>query len=102
MKNNINLLHINNKLSFRFVIKQEIADLKKVSHFRNTKAQHKWTSKNAKHMRNTKRNCFSLLSASPRNDKQCFANQTNRCPAGFATRSELFRDSAHINKTSAK
>ena len=27
--------------------------------------------------------------------KQCFANQTNRCPAGFASRSELFRDSAH-------
>ena len=51
-------------------------------------------------MRNTKRNCFSHSSASPQKDKQCFAkqcfaNQTNRCPAGFASRSELFRYSAH-------
>ena len=40
--------------------------------------------KNAKKMLNTKQNCFSYSSASPRNDKQCsakqcFANQANRC-----------------------
>ena len=56
-------------------------------------------SKNAKQMRNTKQNCFSHSSASPRNDKQCsakqcFANQTNRCLVGFASRSDLFLDNA--------
>ena len=61
-----------------------------------SKAQRKRTLKNAKQMQNTKRSCFSHSSASPRNDKQrfdkhCFANQTNRCPAGFASRCELFR-----------
>ena len=59
--------------------------------------------KNAKQMRNTKQNCFSHSSASPRNDKQCsakqcFANQTNRCLAGFASRSDLFRDNARSVK----
>ena len=54
-------------------------------------------------MRNTKQNCFSHSSASPRNDKQCsakqcFANQTNRCLAGFASRSDLFRDNARLTK----
>ena len=34
--------------------------------------------------------------ASPRNDKQCFANQTNRCLAGFASRGDLFRDNARL------
>ena len=56
-------------------------------------------SKNAKQMQNTKQNCFSHSFASPRNDKQCsakqcFANQTTRCPAGFVSRSDLFRDNA--------
>ena len=42
-------------------------------------------------------------SASPRNNKQCsakqcFANQTNRCLAGFASRSDLFRDNAQLTK----
>ena len=54
-------------------------------------------------MWNTKQNCFSHSSASPRNDKQCsakqcFANQTNRCLAGFASRSDLFRDNARLTK----
>ena len=61
------------------------------------------SKKNAKQMRNTKENCFSHSSASPRNDKQCFAkqcfaNQTNRCLAGFASRSDLFRDKARLTK----
>ena len=30
--------------------------------------------------------------------KQCFANQTSRCPAGFASRSDLFRDKARLTK----
>ena len=52
------------------------------------KGRHKRESKNAKQMRNTKQNCFSHSSASPRNDKQCsakqcFANQTKRCLAAF-------------------
>ena len=60
-------------------------------------------SQNAKQMRNTKQNCFSHSSASPRNDKQCsakqcFANQTNRCLAGFASRSDLFRNNARLTK----
>ena len=60
-------------------------------------------SKNAKQMRNMKQNCFSHSSASPRNDKQCsakqcFANQTKRCLAGFASRSDLFRDNARLTK----
>ena len=68
-----------------------------------TKGRHKRESKNAKQMRNTKQNCFSHSSASPRNDKQCsakqcFANQTNRCLAGFASRSDLFRDNARLTK----
>ena len=59
--------------------------------------------KTLKKMRNTKQNCFSHSSASPRNDKQCsakqcFANQTNRCLAGFASRSDLFRDNARLTK----
>ena len=63
--------------------------------------------KNAKQMRNTKQNCFSCSSASPSNDKQCsakqcFANQTNRCLAGFAYRSDLFRDNARLTKQSSK
>ena len=67
------------------------------------KGRHKRESKNAKQMRNTKQNCFSHSSASPRNDKQCsakqcFANQTNRCLAGFASRSDLFRDNARLTK----
>ena len=67
------------------------------------KGRHKRESKNAKQMRNTKQNCFSNSSASPRNDKQCsakqcFANQTNRCLAGFASRSDLFRDKARLTK----
>ena len=67
------------------------------------KGRHKRESKNAKQMRNTKQNCFSHSSASPRNDKQCsakqcFANQTNRCLAGFASRSILFRDNARLTK----
>ena len=62
---------------------------------------------NAKQMRNTKQNCFSHSSASPRNDKQCsakqcFANQTNRCLAGFASRSDLFRDNARLTKQRRK
>ena len=45
-------------------------------------------------MRNTKQNFFSHSFASPRNDKQrsakqCFANQTTRCPTGFVSRSDL-------------
>ena len=53
-----------------------------------------------KKKKKTLNKCFSHSSASPRNDKQCFAiqcfaNQTNRYPACFASRSELFRDSAH-------
>ena len=57
-------------------------------------------SKNAKQMRNTKQNCLSYSSATPRNDKQCsakqcFANQTNRSLAGFEYRSDPFRDNAH-------
>ena len=68
-----------------------------------SKGRHKRESKNAKQMRNTKQNCFSHSSASPRNDKQCsakqcFANQTNRCLAGFASRSDLFRDNARLIK----
>ena len=68
-----------------------------------SKGRHKRESKNAKQMRNTKQNCFSHSSASPRNDKQCsakqcFANQTNRCLAGFASRSDLFRDNARLTK----
>ena len=67
------------------------------------KGRHKRESKNAKQMRNTKQNCFSHRSASPRNDKQCsakqcFAYQTNRCLAGFASRSDLFRDNARLTK----
>ena len=67
------------------------------------KGRHKRESKNAKQMRNTKQNCFSHSSASTRNDKQCsakqcFANQTNRCLAGFASRSDLFRDNARLTK----
>ena len=43
---------------------------------------------------------FHIRLRHPKNDKQCFAkqcfaNQTNRYPACFASRSELFRDSAH-------
>ena len=30
--------------------------------------------------------------------KQCFANQTNRCLSGFASRSDLFRDNARLTK----
>ena len=53
-------------------------------------AQGKRTPRNAKQMQNTKRNCFSQLSESPQNDKQCFskqcfANQTNIYPAGFTS-----------------
>ena len=64
------------------------------------KARRKRESKNAKQMRNKKQNCFSHSSASPRNDKQCsakqcFANQTNRCLADFASRSDLFLDNEH-------
>ena len=64
-----------------------------------SKSQHKRISKNPKHMRNTKQICFSHSSTSPRNDKQffakpCFANQTNRCPADFASQSDLFWDTA--------
>ena len=67
------------------------------------KGRHRRESKNAKQMRNTKQNCFSHSSASPRNNKQCsakqcFANQTNRCLAGFASRSDLFRDNARLTK----
>ena len=67
------------------------------------KARPKRESKNAKQMRNTKQNCFSHSSASPRNDKQCsakqcFANQTNRYLAGFASRSDLFWDNAWLTK----
>ena len=67
------------------------------------KGRHKRESKNAKQMRNTKQNCFSHPSVSPQNDKQCsakqcFANQTNRCLAGFASRSDLFRDNARLTK----
>ena len=65
-----------------------------------SKAKRKRTSKNAKQMRNKKRNCFFIFFCVTRNDKQCvakqcFANQTNRCSAGFASRSELFRYSTH-------
>ena len=65
-----------------------------------SKARRKRESKNAKQMRNTKQNCFSDSSASPRNNKQCsakqcFANQTNRCLADFASRSDLFLDNEH-------
>ena len=72
----------------------------KDTHF---KGRHKRESKNAKQIRNTKQNCFSHSSASPRNDKQCsakqcFANQTNRCLAGFASRSDLFWDNARLTK----
>ena len=67
------------------------------------KGRHKRESKNAKQMRNTKQNCFSHSSASPLNykqcsAKQCFANQTNRCLASFASRSDLFRDNARFTK----
>ena len=67
------------------------------------KGRHKRESKNAKQMRNTKQKCFSHSSASPRNDKQCsaeqcFANQTNRRLASFASRSDLFRDNARLTK----
>ena len=70
---------------------------------KNAKGRHKRESKNAKQMRNTKQNCFSHSSVSPRNDKQCsakqcFANQTNRCLAGFPSRSDLFRDNARLTK----
>ena len=39
----------------------------------------------------------------PENDKQCsakqcFANQTNRCLAGIASQSDLFRDNARLTK----
>ena len=69
----------------------------------DVKGRHKRGSKNAKQMRNTKQNCFSHSSASSRNNKQCsakqcFANQTNRCLAGFASRSDLFRDNARLTK----
>ena len=58
-------------------------------------------------MRNTKQNCFWHSSASPRNDKQCsakqcFANKTNKCLAGFASRSDLFRDKARLTKHRGK
>ena len=48
----------------------------------------------------TRNKTFSQSSASPRNDKQCsakqyFANQTNRCLAGFASRSDPFLDNEH-------
>ena len=76
---------------------------RKTKFFVLDKARHKRESKNAKQMRNTKQNCFSHSSASPRNDKQCsakqcFANQTNRCLAGFASRSDLFRDKTRLTK----
>ena len=63
------------------------------------KARRKRESKNAKQMRNTKQNGFSHSYASPRNDKQCsaklcFANLTNMCLAGCASRSDQFRDNA--------
>ena len=68
-----------------------------------SKGRHKRESKNAKQMQNTKQNCFSHSSVSPRNDKhcsdkQCFANQTNRCQAGFASRSDLFLDNTRLTK----
>ena len=64
------------------------------------KGRRKRESKNAKQMRNTKQNCFSHSSASPRNNKQCpakqcFANQTNRYLADFAYRSDIFLDNEH-------
>ena len=64
------------------------------------KGRRKRESKNAKQMRNTKQNCFSHSSVSPRNNKQCsakqcFANPTNRCLADFASRSDLFLDNEH-------
>ena len=67
------------------------------------KTRRKRESKNAKQMLNTKQNCFSHSSASPRNDKQCsakqsFANQTTRSLVGFASRSDLFRDNARLTK----
>ena len=79
-----------------------IFTLQKQENFIN-KGRHKRESKNAKQMRNTKQNCLSHSSASPRNDKQCsakqcFVNQTNRCLAGFASRSDLFRDNARLTK----
>ena len=68
--------------------------------FHLSKARRKRESKNAKQRRNTKQNCFSHSSASPRNNKQCFAkrcfaNQTNICLADFAPRSDLFQDNEH-------
>ena len=64
-----------------------------------TRGRRKRESKNAKQMRNTKQNCFSHSFASPGNvkqcsAKQCFANQTTRCLAGFVSGSDLFRDNA--------
>ena len=66
----------------------------------NSKGRRKRESKNAKQMQNTKQNCFSHSSASPRNNKQCsakqcFANQTKRCLADFAYPSDLFLDNEH-------
>ena len=86
-------------LKNNFHIKCQLLD----EQFSKSKGRHKRESKNAKQMRNTKQNCFSHSSASPRNDKQCsakqcFANQTNRCLAGFASRSDLFRDNARLTK----
>ena len=71
------------------------------------KGRHKRESKNAKQMRNTKQNCFSHSSASPRNDKrcsakQCFAKQKNGCLDGFASRSDKFRDNARLTKHRGK
>ena len=48
----------------------------------------------------TRNKTFSHSSASPRNDKhcsakQCFANQTNRCLADYASRSDLFLANEH-------
>ena len=77
-----------------YTLKQDLATFK---------GRHKRESKNVKQIRNTKQNCFSHSFASPRNDKQCsakqcFANQTNRCLVGFASRSDLFRDNARLTK----
>ena len=64
------------------------------------KARRKRESENAKQMRNTKQNCFSHSSASPRNykqcsAKQCFAIQTNRCLVDILSLSDLFLDNEH-------
>ena len=59
-----------------YIIRQKFAYMNYVYAFYSVFfARRKRESKNAKQMRNTKQNCFSHSSATPRNNKQCSAKQ---------------------------